>query len=127
MTIITPCIFIIKPSFLKREVLDAFYEIFLDSCEYYKVKRMRLSKELAEQHYIQHKDKPHFDDLIGYMTSDEVLIFMVPVESVENARQKTLEFRAKFATSMQYNVLHCSDSISAAKREFDLFFGGDNV
>lgn len=121
---INPCIFIIKPTFLRRDVLDAFHEMFLDGCGFYKVKRMVLTKELAEQHYIEHKDKPHFDDLISYITSGEVLTFMVPVESIKIARQKTLTFRSKFAISKRLNVLHCSDSEEAVKREYTLFFGG---
>ena len=99
-----------------------------------KIKMMTISKELAEQHYGEHKDKPFFNDLVSFITSGPVVAMQVEGENVvlqirnlmgaTNPSESTPgSIRGDLATELDKNVVHGSDSDESAERELSLFFG----
>jgi nucleoside-diphosphate kinase len=95
---------------------------------------MTISKELAEEHYEEHKDKPFFEALVSFITSGPVVAMQVegkdvvlqirnimgatnPIESTPGS------IRGDLATELDKNVVHGSDSDESAERELSLFFG----
>ncbi len=99
-----------------------------------KIKMMTISKELAEQHYGEHKDKPFFNDLVSFITSGPVVAMQVEGENVvlqirnlmgaTNPSESTPgSIRGDLATELDKNVVHGSDSDESAERELKLFFG----
>ena len=99
-----------------------------------KIKMMTISKELAEQHYGEHKDKPFFNDLVSFITSGPVVAMQVEGENVvlqirnlmgaTNPSESTPgSIRGDLATELDKNVVHGSDSDESAERELELFFG----
>ncbi|RYL94885.1 nucleoside-diphosphate kinase [Sporolactobacillus sp. THM7-4] len=96
-------------------------------------KLMIISKELAEKHYQEHKGKPFYEDLIEFMTSGPVFAMVWEGDNVirlsrlmmgstdpEKAQPGTV--RGDFATLVNRNVIHGSDSPENAEREIRLFF-----
>ena len=95
---------------------------------------MTISKELAEEHYGEHKDKPFFNDLVSFITSGPVVAMQVEGEDAvlqirnimgaTNPNESTPgSIRGDLATELDKNVVHGSDSDESAERELSLFFG----
>ena len=95
---------------------------------------MTISKELAEEHYEEHKDKPFFGDLVSFITSGPVVAMQIEGEDVvlqirnimgaTNPNDATPgSIRGDLATELDKNVVHGSDSDESAERELSLFFG----
>ena len=101
-------------------------------------KMIRLTREQAEGFYAEHKERPFFPSLIEFMTSGPVI---VQVLEGENAITKNRELmgatnpdeaaprtiRRKYATNVQSNAVHGSDSPTSATREIDYFFDATEI
>ena len=94
-----------------------------------------LTREVAEAHYAEHKDKPFFADLVEFITGGPLVAAVIegPDAIVQwrnmmgatnpvNAEMGTI--RGDLASEMQNNVTHGSDSPESAAREVALFFPG---
>mgnify|MGYP001164144654 CR=1 FL=1 len=101
-------------------------------------KLVRLSKEKAEGFYIEHKERPFFGSLVGFMTSAPILIVVLEGENaVEKNREimgstNTAEaaegtLRKLYAKSIEANAVHGSDSNTSAEREINYFFDKNEV
>lgn len=97
------------------------------------MKLLQTPKELAEEHYAEHKDKPFFGELVDFITSGPVLAFVLAgknaVTSVRTINGATNpvdatpgSIRGDYALTMDANVVHASDSPEAAAREIHLWF-----
>ena len=98
------------------------------------LKLMDVSRELAEEHYAEHSEKPFFEELVEFITSTPVVAMTVEGEGAigtvrnlmgatnpANAAPGTI--RGDLALSMPDNLVHGSDSPESAERELGLFFG----
>jgi nucleoside-diphosphate kinase len=98
------------------------------------MKMMDVSRELAEEHYAEHREKPFFEELVEFITATPVVAMTVEGEGAigtvrnlmgatnpANAAPGTI--RGDLALSMPDNLVHGSDSPESAKRELGLFFG----
>ena len=97
-----------------------------------------LSKEKAEGFYIEHKERPFFGSLVGFMTSAPVMLLVL---EGENAVAKNREImgatnpaeadegtiRKLYAKSIEANAVHGSDSLTSAEREINYFFDKNEV
>ncbi len=94
-----------------------------------------LEREIAEEHYGEHKDKPFFADLVAFITGGPLVAAviegpeaiaswrsMMGATNPANAAPGTI--RGDLATETQMNVTHGSDSPESAAREIALFFPG---
>jgi nucleoside-diphosphate kinase len=92
-----------------------------------------LEREVAEEHYGEHRDKPFFADLVDFITGGPLVAAVVEgpgailswrammgATNPANAAPGTI--RGDLATETQYNVTHGSDSEASAAREIALFF-----
>jgi len=97
------------------------------------MKHMLVERELAEQHYDEHSEKPFFEELVNFITSGHlVAVVFEGHEAVVAARQvigatNPLEsspgsIRGDFGLEVQTNLVHGSDSNESAAREAALFF-----
>lgn len=123
-----------KPDAVKRGLIGRIIKRFENKG--YKIiglKMMVISTELAEKHYCEHVGKPFYARLISYITSGPVVAMVLQgentVQGVRNMMGSTRPndaevgtIRADFAQTMEFNVVHGSDSVESAKREIDLFF-----
>tara|TARA_A100001388_G_scaffold29550_1_gene18906 strand:- start:59 stop:457 length:399 start_codon:yes stop_codon:yes gene_type:complete len=127
--------FMIKPDGVQRNLVgEIISRIEAKGFTITKIKMMTISKELAEQHYGEHKDKPFFSDLVSFITSGPVVAMQVEGENVvlqirnlmgaTNPSESTPgSIRGDLATELDKNVVHGSDSDESAERELSLFFG----
>ena len=127
--------FMIKPDGVQRNLVgEIISRIEAKGFTITKIKMMTISKELAEQHYGEHKDKPFFSDLVSFITSGPVVAMQVEGENVvlqirnlmgaTNPSESTPgSIRGDLATELDKNVVHGSDSDESAERELTLFFG----
>ncbi|NLK43385.1 MAG: nucleoside-diphosphate kinase [Tissierellia bacterium] len=94
---------------------------------------MKPNKELAEDHYIEHKEKPFFNELIEYIQAGEVMAMEVVGENVIEIMRLMIghrdpkvaspgTIRGDFAHSLTENIIHGSDSPESAERELSLWF-----
>ncbi|HEY6775939.1 MAG TPA: nucleoside-diphosphate kinase [Thermoleophilaceae bacterium] len=97
------------------------------------MKHMTLDRELAEEHYAEHRDKPFFGDLVDFITGGPLVAMVLEgYEAVTSARQvigatNPLEaapgsIRGDFGLEVQTNLVHGADSPGSARRETSLFF-----
>ena len=126
--------FMIKPDGVQRNLVGEIISRVEDKgFSITKIKMMTISKELAEQHYGEHKDKPFFNDLVSFITSGPVVAMQVEGENVvlqirnlmgaTNPSESTPgSIRGDLATELDKNVVHGSDSDESAERELSLFF-----
>jgi nucleoside-diphosphate kinase len=102
------------------------------------MKLSRLSKDLLERHYVDHKSKPFFAGLVAFMASGPVAVLALrglnAVAIVRKLMGETFgknatpgTIRGDLAISSSFNLVHGSDSIEAAARELSIFFGPGEV
>ena len=127
--------FMIKPDGVERNLVgEIISRVEAKGFSITKIKMMTISKELAEQHYGEHKDKPFFNDLVSFITSGPVVAMQVEGQNVvlqirnlmgaTNPSESTPgSIRGDLATELDKNVVHGSDSDESAERELTLFFG----
>ncbi len=91
------------------------------------------SRELAEQHYGVHRDKPFFNDVVEFITSGPVVAMVLEgPDAITLARAlmgktKAVEalpgtIRGDFANTTEQNLVHGSDAPETAKEEIGLWF-----
>lgn len=96
---------------------------------------MDVGRELAEEHYAEHRDKPFFGELVEFITSTPVVAMRVEGEGAIKVMRNLMgvtnpaeaapgTIRGDLALSLPDNLVHGSDSPESAARELDLFFGG---
>jgi nucleoside-diphosphate kinase len=94
---------------------------------------LNVSKNLAREHYAEHKGKPFYRDLVDFISSGPVLALAVRGEgailgvrammgATDPADAAPGSIRGDFATELSENVVHGSDSKQSARRELALFF-----
>ena len=98
------------------------------------MKLMDVSRELAEEHYAEHREKPFFEELVEFITSTPVVAMRIKGEgaikvmrnlmgSTNPAEAAPGTIRGDLALSLPDNLVHGSDSPESARRELGLFFG----
>lgn len=127
---------IIKPDAVAKNVIGEIYTRFeSNGLKVVEAKMVTLSQELAGGFYAEHKERPFFKDLVGFMTSGPVMIQVLEGEGAvlknrdlmgaTNPKEAAAgTIRADFAESIDANAVHGSDSTESAAREIEYFFGG---
>lgn len=102
------------------------------------LKMTQLSQAEAETFYAVHKERPFFDDLVGYMTRGPIVAAILEKDNaVEDFRaligatdpQDAAEgtIRKKYADSIEENAVHGSDSDENAEIESNFHFAQKEV
>jgi nucleoside-diphosphate kinase len=97
------------------------------------LKLMNVSKELAEQHYGEHKEKPFFPGLVQFITSGPVVAMVWEGKGVVASARKMIgatnplnsepgTIRGDFGVDVGRNIIHGSDAVETAQREIALWF-----
>ena len=125
---------IVKPDGVQKNLIGPVYSRFEKAgLRIVGAKMLHLTQAQAEGFYAVHRERPFFKDLCKYMTSGPV---MIQVLEGDNAVAKNRELmgatdpkkaapgtiRADFATSIEENVVHGSDSAENAATEIAFFF-----
>lgn len=102
------------------------------------LKLMSVSRELAEQHYAVHKERPFFPGLVKFITSGPVVAMVWQGEGVIASARKIIgatnplnaepgTLRGDYGVSVGRNLIHGSDAIETAQHEVKLWFKDDEL
>ena len=97
------------------------------------LKLMQVSRELAEQHYDVHREKPFFAGLVEFITSGPVVVMVWEGDGVVAAARTIIgatnplsaapgTIRGDYGVSIGRNLIHGSDAVETAQREISLWF-----
>jgi nucleoside-diphosphate kinase len=125
---------IIKPDAVERNLIGQIVSIFENnSLIIHSIKKIILSKKMAEDFYFVHKERPFFNDLCTYMSSGPVVVMVLEgnnsvvknreimgATNPKDAAKGTI--RNLYGISLDKNSVHGSDSKENAKIEIDFFF-----
>lgn len=98
-----------------------------------RAKLFQPSRELVEEHYSEHKEKPFFEELVSFILGGPVMAMEVEGESVIGVMRLIIghrdfkeslpgTIRGDYAHSITENIIHGSDSLVSADRELNLWF-----
>ena len=101
-------------------------------------KRIRMTREQAEDFYGVHRERPFFNDLVTFMISGPVVVQALEGENAVAKNREVMgatnpadaeagTIRAEFAESIEANSVHGSDSAENAAREIAFFFTDDEI
>jgi nucleoside-diphosphate kinase len=94
---------------------------------------LKVTRQMAREHYAEHKGKAFFMGLVEFITSGPVLALAVSGESAISVVRTMMgatdpldsapgTIRGDFALELSENIVHGSDSKASARRELALFF-----
>ncbi|TNE94404.1 nucleoside-diphosphate kinase [Porticoccus sp.] len=130
---------IIKPDAVAKNVIGQIYSRFENAgLKIVAAKMLHLSEEKAGGFYAEHKERPFFADLVGFMTSGPVVVQVLEGENAVALNRELMgatnpkeadagTIRADFAESIDANAVHGSDSTTSAAREVAYFFAEDEI
>ncbi|MDH3227147.1 MAG: nucleoside-diphosphate kinase [Thermoleophilia bacterium] len=96
-----------------------------------------MAREVAEEHYGEHRERPFYGELVEFITSGPVVMLAVegPEGTIDALRTmmgptNPLDappgtIRGDFATDVGRNIIHGSDGTESATRELTLHFGAE--
>lgn len=101
-------------------------------------KLMHVSRDLAEAHYAEHKERPFFGELVDFITSSPVFAMVWAGEGVISTARTMMgktnpkeaapgTIRGDFGVSVGMNIVHGSDSPESAERELNLWFSKEEI
>jgi nucleoside-diphosphate kinase len=125
---------IIKPDAVKKNVIGKILTRFEDAgLRIVEARMMHLSRKEAEGFYAVHRERPFFKDLVDFMISGPVMVQVLEGESAVQLHRDIMgatdpkkaakgTIRADYATSIDENAVHGSDSLENARTEIAYFF-----
>jgi nucleoside-diphosphate kinase len=126
---------IVKPDAVRRGLIgEVLGRIERKGLRIEAMRQMRIDRDLAERLYDEHRDKAFFGELVGFITSGEVVVARVSGDQVVSVVRTLMgatdpvqappgTIRGDYGVVITENLVHGSDSPESAKRELDLFFG----
>ncbi len=125
---------IIKPDAVSRNLIGTIIQrIEQEGIKIVAMKMLKMTKEQAKGFYYVHKEKPFFESLTDFMSSGPCVVMVLEGEDVINRYRKLMgatdyrkaepgTIRREFATDIEKNVVHGSDSKESAEFEIRYFF-----
>ena len=129
----------IKPGGVQREYVGEIISRFeKKGVKIVGLKLMRMSRELAEKHYTEHKGKEFFNDLIDTITAGPVVAMVMEGQNIVEIVRKMAgatkpidalpgTIRGDYVLDVSQNVIHTSDSLESAAREIRIFFNENEL
>ncbi len=130
---------IVKPDGVRKNLIGSILQRFEQAgLSVIAARMVNLSQAQAEGFYAVHRERPFFKDLVKYMTSGPVLIQVLEGEGAVLKNRDLMgatdpkkaapgTIRADFASSIEENAVHGSDSAENAAIEIAYFFAGSDL
>jgi len=130
---------IIKPDAVGQNQIGNIIEYFeRDGLSVIGAKMLHLTAEQAKSFYAIHKERPFFKELVEFMTSGPVLVMVLEGDGAVARNRKIMgatdpskadagTIRADFATGIERNAVHGSDTLANAKTEISFFFKPNEI
>ncbi len=125
---------LLKPDCVQRKLMGQMISRFeAKGLRIVAMKMLRITPELAKQHYAEHVSKPFYPGLEAFVTSAPVVAMAIEgleaITVIRNLLGATSGLKAApgtirgdFSCSRQMNLVHASDGEEAAARELALYF-----
>ncbi|MEH2257808.1 nucleoside-diphosphate kinase [Nostoc sp.] len=102
------------------------------------LKFLKVSRDLAEQHYDVHRERPFFSGLVEFITSSPVIAMVWEGDGVVASARKIIgatnpltaepgTIRGDFGLNIGRNLIHGSDAQETAQREIALWFKDEEL
>lgn len=130
---------IIKPDAVGKNIIGKIYSRFeSNGLRIVACKMLHLSEAVAGGFYAEHRERPFFPALIEFMTSGPVVVQVLEGEGAVAKNRELMgatnpteaasgTIRADFASSIDANAVHGSDSTASAAREIAYFFAASEL
>ena len=128
---------IVKPDGVRRGLVgEVLRRVEAKGLSIAEMRTMTIDRLLAERHYAEHVEKPFFAELVSFITSGPVVVARLEGERAIDVWRTLMgptnpadappgTIRGDFATVINENLVHGSDSPASAERELALFFRPD--
>jgi nucleoside-diphosphate kinase len=130
---------IVKPDGVKKNLIGELIKRFEQkSLRIAGIKMLKMSKEDAEGFYIVHKERPFYESLTNFMSEGPIVVMAIEGENAiltvreimgatnpKDASPNTI--RADFASDIEHNIVHGSDSKESAAYEIPYFFSSMEI
>ncbi len=125
---------IVKPDGVKKGLIGEIIRRFeAGGLKVVALKMIKMTKEQAEGFYQVHKNKPFFNSLTSFMSSGPVVVMVIEGEEAIKRNRELMgatdpreagegTIRKDFASDVEKNIVHGSDSPETARWEIDYFF-----
>ena len=125
---------IIKPDAVERNLEDKIKSFFeKNNLKISKSKKVKISKEEANDFYKVHESKPFYNDLCEYLSSGPIVVMILEGENAilknrelmgatDPLKAKEGTLRKMYGVSIDKNSVHGSDSLENSKKEIGFFF-----
>ena len=125
---------IIKPDAVERNLENNTKSFFQKkNLKILKSKKVRITKEEAEEFYKVHQTKPFYGKLCSYLSSGPIIVMILEGESAISKNREIMgatdplkanegTLRKMYGISIDKNSVHGSDSLENAKSEITFFF-----
>ena len=102
------------------------------------MKFLQVDRELASDHYAEHREKDFFSDLVSSITSGPVAAFVLEGPEAISVIRRMMgvtnplaadpgTIRGDYGLDMEANIVHGSDSPESAEREIALYFSESEI
>jgi nucleoside-diphosphate kinase len=130
---------LLKPDCVQRRLMGRVISRFEDKgLNIVAMKMLRVSMQLARQHYAEHVDKPFYPSLEAFITSAPIVAMVVEGRRAIRVVREMLgatsglkaaagTIRGDWSSSQQMNLVHGSDGPEAAAREIELYFAPSEI
>lgn len=125
---------LIKPDGFQRGLVGEIMSLYeKKGLKVIALKMLKPEINIVEEHYIEHKGRNYYKNLIKYITEDNIIAIVLEGENavqvvrkingVTNPLEAELgSIRGKFGLSKERNLVHGSDSRENALREINIWF-----
>lgn len=130
---------LLKPDCVQRRLMGQVIARFEQKgLNFVAMKMLRITPDLAKQHYAEHVEKAWYPTLEGFITGGPVVAAVIEgLEAIRVVREMLgatsgLQavpgtIRGDFSSSRQMNLVHGSDGPEAAQREIALYFSNEEL
>jgi nucleoside-diphosphate kinase len=126
---------IVKPDAVRRGLIgEVLRRVEAKGLRVAEMRMTTIDRATADEHYGEHREKPFFDELVGFIGSGPVVVARVEGERAVPALRLLMgptdpalappgTIRGDYGLIITENLVHGSDSTESAERELMLFFG----
>jgi nucleoside-diphosphate kinase len=125
---------LLKPDCVQRRLVGAILARFEQKgLRLVAMKMLQAGRALAEKHYEVHKERSFYQSLLSFLTSGPTLALVLEgreavavarnlIGATDGVKAAPGTIRGDYALSVQYNLIHGSDSVANAEQEIALWF-----
>ncbi len=130
---------LLKPDAIQRRLMGRLISRFEDKgLNFVAMKLMRVTPELAKQHYAEHVEKGWYPTLEQFITGGPIVAAVLEglnaitvvrgmLGATNGLEAAPGTIRGDYSSSRQMNLVHGSDGPEAATREISLYFAADEL